>query len=317
MNKDKIYHIMNKYYGISAQKIEIINRLFLRQSFIISDGTGRIVFKKYPSNFSEDLLKNIWMFITKLNQGGIRTMELLEMKNGSFIYPDSGSCYVAYKYIDGSKMGVEDSFEAGKLLKKFHDVSKKISYEKFGDFDRKICGEEIIEDIQRYILYREKSDVAKRICENIDVFVQCIESYELSDNIIIHGDFTLNNVLNCGDEKGIIDLDSVRWGNKIEDMACFALSLLYSDSIDLKLLPRYKEIVDFIMGYYQNNNVSKYIINDLCENIKTHCIIELAGQAKNFLIARRYLGNEAYIGMLADVVITEADNLKEQLEKYF
>lgn len=318
MNKDKIYQILDEYYGISIQKIETINRLFFRKSYLIFDGADRIVLKKYPPDFSEDLLKNIWMFTSNLNQCGIRTMELLEMKDGSFIYQEAGSCYVAYKYIDGYRMEPGDSFEIGKALKKFHDISKKIACEKFGNLDRQICIEQIIDDIRKFSLYREESDVARRIDDNIDTFLQCTKSYRLSDNILIHGDFTLNNILNCGEEKSIIDLDSVRWGNAIEDMSCFALSLLYFGSKELKLMPRYKEIADFITGYYQNNNtIPKYIINELVENIKVHCVIELAGQAHNFQISRRYPGNESYIDMLANVVITEADNLKEQLEKYF
>ena len=292
MNNEKLHQIMYECYGISAKKIEIINRFFLRQSYMIFDSTSWVVFKKYPPYFGEEHLKNIWMFTSALNQYGIRTMEVLEMKDGSFLYQDFGSYYVAYKYIEGNVMKPEDSFEVGKILKKFHNVSKKISYKRYETFEKQICVEQIIDDIQKFGQYRKKSAVAKKIYNNIELFLRCIKEYRMLDNIIIHGDFTLNNILYCGDEKRIIDLDSARYGNIIEDLACFTLSLLYTDGENFELLPRYKEINDFIMGYYLDSDIPKNIVNELCKNLKAHCTIELARQAKHFLIARRYPGNE-------------------------
>lgn len=317
MGKNNIYKVINEYYGIRAQKIEVINRLFLRQSYMIFDGEGWIVLKKYPPYFDENLLENIWMFASSLNQEGITTVEAIKMKNNSFICRDEAACYVAYKYIDGCRMGVNDSFDIGRMLKKFHDASRRITCEKFKNFHRMIHIEKVMEDIQKFSLYQEKAEVAKYIHDNIHVIMQCINSYELRDKIIIHGDFTLNNVLNCEKEIGIIDLDSIRVGNAIEDIACFSLSLLYTEGMNLKLSPRYKEIANFIWGYYQNSSIPENIVDELCENLKMHCIIELAEQAQNFLIARRYPGNEEYIGMLADVAISQADKLKLYLKKYF
>jgi Ser/Thr protein kinase RdoA (MazF antagonist) len=316
MKKDKVCRIMHECYGINTESIEIINRLFFRQSYLIDDGNKRFVFKKYPRNYEETQLNYIWDIALYLSTYGMDTMELVYKKDGSRFYRDSDDYYVVYKYISGAKAKKEESYEIGRLLKEFHIKCEKIKCEKMQEFTRRLDIVQAGKEIQKFAFYSTETSLGKKIQENIEIFLNCIQSYSIQDNLIIHGDFTLNNVLRRNYDYCIIDFDTIRLGNAIEDMACFVLSLCYTDSQDLKLYHNYKEVAYFLKGYYKDKKMPENIIEKLVKSLKVHCTVELAGHASNYMITKRYTGTDAYLNMLADAVITDGFGLKIGLQRY-
>lgn len=316
MGVDKVFSIMYEHYGINASKVEIINRLFLRQSFLVYNQEEKFVFKKYPRTYEEIQLNCIWDFAKYLNDYGMVTMELINKNDGERFYKNVNEYFVLYKYICGSKAMISNSYEIGKLLKEFHILSKKIKLKVMREFKLKRDATEACANMQKYLLYDSNTSLSKKIADNIDVLLRAIEQYVIKDNIIVHGDFTLNNVINRGTSFCIIDMDTIRLGNAVEDMACFVLSLCYTNERDLKLIPKYKEIFAFLKGYYGDKKISDSIIDEIVDNIKIHCAYELAGQASNYMIAKRYTGTEAYLNMLADAVISDGFGLKIGLKNF-
>ena len=315
MTKDKVWKVMERFYDIEVKSIAVIHRLLLRQSFLVDTSLGKIVFKKYSSNYSEDHLKNIWNFTEYLDDCGMKTLEIVCMKDGQRFYVDNNEYYVAYKYLEGEKSGIEDSYAIGKMLRKFHNKSKEITEYKMPDFYTRHNTKTACNEMKGYELYRN-SILGKKITSNMDLFLSILNEYRISDRTIIHGDFTLNNVITENREYYLIDLDTIRIGNYMEDLACFSLSLCYTGNEKLQIVPRYKEIEQFLEGYFQNAEISSAIIDDLIDNIKFHCTYELAGHAKNYLISKRYTGTEEYLNMLADVVITNGFGLNTLLKDY-
>lgn len=315
MTKDRIWKVMGEFYGLKVNSLDIIQRLLLRQSYLLDTSLGKIVLKKYSPNYNKYHLGNIWDFIEYLNDSGMKSLEIVYMKNGQRFYADNNEYYVAYKYLEGNKSEIEDSYAIGKMLREFHDNSRRITKNKMPGFNIRQDIKKACNEIKKYKSYKDCL-LAHKITSNMKIFLDILHQYYISDDIIIHGDFTLNNVIKQNNNYYLIDLDTIRVGNFMEDLACFSLSLCYNGNSKLQIKPRYVEILQFLQGYFQNMETSDFIIDGLINNMRFHCAYELAGFAKNYMITKRYKGTEEYLNMLVDTVITNGFGLGTLLKDY-
>lgn len=304
---------MKQFYGIHIDEIRIINRLFLRQSFLIYSGEEKIIFKKYPAIYDETQLNNIWNFSSYLGKYGMTSMKLIPQLDGSRFYKEVNNYYVAYEFIAGEKAEKEASYQIGELLRKFHVLSKQITYRKMKQFEKMRICEKAYLNLQLFENFFIDDPLIFKIVSNMDELLTAVSQYTIRDQMIIHGDFTLNNIICKNKEHCIIDFDTIRLGNALEDMVCFILSLCYSTQ--KSSTPDFERIANFIKGYYKNGRVPKTIVSDLVSTIKVHCAFELSEYAANYLIVKRYPGTDEYLNMLIDAIISDGYGIKK-LEEY-
>jgi len=173
-------------------------------------------------------------------------------------------------------------------------------------------GCDIVSNIETELMkYQNYDDVfSKKVYRYIDSWKYYIEKYQYG-NIIVHGDFTLNNIVKYSCNYYIIDLDTVKIGNIYDDVSSFCLSILYNKVPIITTSKKYDLIGQFLNEYFVR--LDENTINLVLLYLKYHCIKEISVHAKNYTFLKRCPGMLEYLNFLLNVI--EDDYLEEELCK--
>ncbi|TKC19107.1 aminoglycoside phosphotransferase family protein [Robertmurraya kyonggiensis] len=318
MDINTIQSLISENYRIEIKDITVINRLLFRQSFLLNTSNGQYVLKYYPRNFSIDQIKLINEFSKCLIKRGMNTLSIISLNNGNLHISIPNGVYVLYDYLPGVKSDISDISDISVILRGFHDISSLIKEEEINATKETLKIDWAISELDKYLKYTEDDDFITKISNYKYEIINSLNSYKLIDNIIVHGDFTLNNVIKEDKIFKIIDLDTIRLGNRLDDLACLSLSLCYSGNNKIKFNRNYGQIAYLLQSYFGDQLINQELVNDIVEAMKLHCSYELIKHAENFHVLKRYTGMLNYLNMLLDVITEnemEENIWKQLLEK--
>lgn len=319
MREDLICKIMLEKYHIHIEKINVINRLLFRRSYHISGPDGSFVIKYYPKNYSIECLRNIKIFTDQLINIGMDTLQIIQQIDGEIYFECPNGIYVVFSYLSGVRTSFDDVTSVALLLKDYHKLSTEIKENKMKEFNDSLNIDNALLDFKRFYSCPQEDELISKIIKNEKSFIELIEKYKLVDKVIVHGDFTLNNVIKNNGVCYIIDYDTIRLGNYMEDVSVFSLSLCYTGELKPRFNKNYVLIIDFLIKYFGKENINEETIKNLVYNMKFRCAYELTRHALNYKVLKRYTGMLDYLNMLVEIVTeNEMEEIlwKELLKRY-
>jgi thiamine kinase-like enzyme len=300
ITQNQLAECLDKYYGLKIVSIKVINRLMFRQSFLIyaSDGNQYVV-KDYADTFSLQELSRIWQYYWILRGFGIRVgCPVRNLDSGEFHISISNRHYVVFEYVKGASPEINQYNEIANCLRKYHNVATS---------DIFIClistGQKLNEVKDLFSHFNQGSySIKQEILSCKPNVHRIVDEYSSYSETLIHGDSILENMISNNEEVCLIDFDSMRRGDAIEDVANTVLSILYHGSKKFEIhSDRSIQIKGFINSYYLNMPPAD-IEEKLHYYMQVHCVIELIRHAENIRYLVRMPGMKEYLLLLVYVI---------------
>ena len=224
--------ILNQYLNCNIENVDLIETGHINRTFLVNAG-GRYILqclnKSLYSGNIETLqgnyliYKNACAFSFKsksLCLAEWNCPEWIISKDGKYIYVDEiGNIYRMYRYLEGNTLSgdVVNSYYAGKGLGMVHRILRKCEGIKSVHPD--------LYNIKKY--YENYLNISEYIYPSINEIEEIIKRdivrfLDLSDSEkhFIHGDAKISNMIWNGDEViGFIDLDTLMYGSRLDDIA--------------------------------------------------------------------------------------------------
>lgn len=298
--QEQLIEILNKNYGLNVVGIKVIDRLMFRQSFwvCVADGNQYIV-KDYADTFSLRELSQIWQYYWMLRKFGITVGCPLRKLDSSEFHTYLGNrYYVVFEYVKGEQPDINQYKEIASCLKKYHGVAKSDLLPSFVSTEQKLCDAK-----ERFSYFYQGSYLIKQeILSCKTSLYRIVDKYFSYNQTIIHGDSILENMILNHKGVCLIDFDSMRRGDAIEDVANTILSFMYYGSKNFKIHPeRLTPIKAFINSYYDNISPTD-IEEQLHYYMQVHCVIELIRHAENIRFLIRMPSMKDYLLLLVRVI---------------
>lgn len=303
ITQQQLLESLDKHYEIKVVSVKVINRLMFRQSFLICTADGnQYVVKDYADVFSLQELSQIWKYYWRLREFGITVgCPLRNLDSGEFHINLKNRHYVVFEYLQGDCPLINDYKEIADCLKRYHQVSTSDLIPCLGSTQQKLNEAKYLFSYFNQDAYSIKQQILS--CKTS--LHKIVDEYSSCSQTIIHGDSILENMISTGREVSLIDFDSVRRGDAIEDVANTVLSFLYYGSKTFAIHPeRAKQIKAFIDSYYGNIPTTD-IKEELHYYMKVHCVIDLIRHAENIRYLLRMPGMKHYLLLLIHVICSK------------
>jgi thiamine kinase-like enzyme len=309
--KQQLVENLNKYYGIEAVSVKTIDRLMFRQSFLVYASNGnQYVVKDYADNFSLKEIYQIWNYYWLLRDLAITVGCPVRKLNSDELHIClENRYYVVYEYVKGDRATINEYRNIAKCLKKYHKVATSDLLPNL------ISTEEKLSEAKKLFSYFNQGpySIQQEILSCKTNLYRIVDKYTNSSQTIIHGDSILENMISNNGEVCMIDFDSIRRGDAMEDVANTILSFMYYGSKKYKIHPeRLTEIESLIDSYY-GNSVLTNIKEKLHYYMQVHCVIELIRHAENIRFLVRMPGMKDYLLLLVNVI--RSKNFKELIKE--
>ena len=311
VSQQQLIDNLKKYYGLNVISVKAINRLMFRQSFLVNtEDDNRYVVKDYSDSYSLEELSTIWQYYWILHDNGMNVgRPLRRLDSATFHICLNNRYYVVFEYVAGERPNIENIRKIADCLREYHDIASKLNIDGLESTEKRL---EPVKELFSYFhfgSYPLKEEII--LCEpNVTRITQI---YENNENTIIHGDTILENMVMNDDGICLIDYDTIRIGDRMEDVANTVLSILYNGSSNYAIHPeRAMQVYSFIDNYYREKR-SYQIENRIHYYIQVHCVIELVRFAENIRFLVRMPGMKDYILMLLKVLRSNSlvDLMKE------
>ncbi|MDR0404887.1 MAG: phosphotransferase [Oscillospiraceae bacterium] len=294
---------LNKYYGLKIIDVKIIDRLMFRQSFLVNtfDGNQYIV-KDYAETFSLKELFQMWGYYWKLRELGISIgCPLRRLDSDEFHISLENRYCVVFEYIKGNRPSINQYKEIANCLKKYHGVATSKLLPDLISTEEKLNSAKDL-----FLNFNNGSySIKQEILSCKENLYNIIDNYSNSNQTVIHGDTILENMILNDEEVCLIDFDTIRYGDSIEDVANTVLSFMYSGSKKFEVHPgRLQQIKAFINSYYENTSPTD-IEKKIHYYMQVHCVIDLIRHAENIRFLIRMPSMKEYLLMLVRVICSK------------
>ena len=304
ITKQQIIENLKRDYGLEIVKIEMIERLMFRQSFMLSDiDKNRYILKDYSDKFNLQELNRIWQYYWTLRKMNLKVGCPLGKKfSDEFHMHLNHRYYVVFEYVFGEHPSVEQYEEIAKCLKKYHEVANPNLLTSCSS-----TGTMLREAKQQFkFFFNGDYSIKQEILSCRDQYMKIIDNYTESIDTIIHGDSILENIVSNDGKSYLIDFDNLRFGNAMEDVANTVLSLIYYGTDRYNINPqRIKQVRLFLHSYYCDKlpiEVERIIFYYM----QVHCVIELSKHAENIRLLVRMPGMKEYLILLIKVICSSS-----------
>jgi Ser/Thr protein kinase RdoA (MazF antagonist) len=313
ITQEQLVDILNKNYGLNVISVKAINRLMFRKSFLVcvADGSHYIV-KDYSDAFSLQELSQIWQYYLMLRGFGITVgCPLRKLDSSEFHTYIGNRYYVVFEYIKGVHPNINQYKEIAACLKKYHGVATSDLLPHF------VSTEQKLRDAKDCFSYFNQGSysIKQEILSCKENLYRIVDEYFSNSQTIIHGDSILENMISNHEGVCLIDFDSIRRGDAIEDVANTVLSFMYYGSKKFEIHPgRFKNIKAFINSYYDDSSPID-IEEKLHYYMQVHCVIELIRHAENIRFLIRMPSMKDYLLLLVHVI--NSKNLRALMREDF
>ena len=294
---------LDKHYGLKVVSVKVIDRLMFRQSFLVyaSDGNQYVV-KDYADTFSIQEMSQIWQYYWILRGFGITVgCPLRNLDSGEFHICLRNRYYVVFEYVTGDHPVIDQYKEIAGYLRKYHKVATSDLFPCLISTGHKLSD---AKDLFSHF-HQGSYSIKQEILSCKTNLYRIIDEYSNCSQTIIHGDSILENMISNNGEVCLIDFDSMRRGDAIEDVANTVLSFMYNGSKKFEIHPeRSKQIKAFIDSYYGNMPPTD-IEEKLHYYMQVHCVIELIRHAENIRFLVRMPGMKEYLLLLVHVICSK------------
>lgn len=307
ITQQQLVESLDKHYGLKAVSINVINRLMFRQSFLICAADGnRYIVKDYADTFSLQELSPIWKYYWKVREFGITVgCPLRNLDSGKFHICLKNRYYVVFEYVEGNRPLINHYKKIADCLRKYHQVASSDLIPGLVS-----TGQKLSEAKDLFSYFNQGSYCIKQEILSCKTSLhKIVDEYSNSSQTIIHGDSILENMILTDREVCLIDFDSIRRGDAIEDVANTVLSFLYYGSKKFKIHPeRIEKVKGFIDSYYWN--IPPIDIREkLHYYMQVHCVIDLIRHAENIRYLIRMPGMKDYLLLLTHVICSKNLNV--------
>ena len=266
--------IFSDVYGITLSVCNELSGKVLIQYHVLIDNQGKKYFlKKYPQKIKQEVelkdVNNILYVNDILIEQGIKTPKMIRTLdgNGGFIY--HGNIYSLFEFMDlTNRCEKINMYEAGAFLAKLHHILNNIQLKDYDTWSPTVFDYQL--NMNTYAkcnkyLFTKSSLLAEEkkyldIREDIDEYLVKYSSYldKVKKKQLIHGDLYSGNVIKVNNEIGIIDLDTVHYGNCIIDYTVMSMiSFVNAECNTDIMIQQYKSFKD---GYASNENWSSDLL---------------------------------------------------------
>jgi Ser/Thr protein kinase RdoA (MazF antagonist) len=309
--QQQLVESLDKHYGVKAVSAKVINRLMFRQSFLVyaSDGNQYVV-KDYADTFSLQEMSQIWQYYWILRRFGITLgCPLRKLDSDEFHICLRNRYYVVFEYVKGDHPVINQYKEIASCLRKYHKVATSNLFPCLISTGQKLSDAKDLFSHFNQGSYSIKQEILS--CKTN--LYRIVDEYSNCSQTIIHGDSILENMISNNGEVCLIDFDSMRRGDTIEDVANTVLSFMYHGSKEFEIHPeRSKQIKAFIDSYYGNMPPTD-IEEKLHYYMQVHCVIELIRHAENIRFLVRMPRMKEYLLLLLYVICSR--NLNALMQK--
>jgi tRNA A-37 threonylcarbamoyl transferase component Bud32 len=299
---DKIIDVLKTKYGIISTKCEVIERLLFRKSFIVNDVSGnKYIVKAYSTKLNLEKLKCIWNCYKILEDYQVVTNSIIEPTNGNedLFFTIDGNNYVVFSYIEGKVPSLYDVEEIAIALREYHKVSNQLLQFKMISSTKKDL-EESRNELKKFDY--NGNELGAKIILLRERIINLIDCFKVNNNVLIHGDVIIENTIKTLNGVRLIDFDSIRYGDPIEDVANLVFSILYFGTNPYKILTDREEYIKKFLNTYFQSSIQDYEIIKIEYFMKVHCIVELARHLENFRFLIRAPGMPPYIELLLEII---------------
>lgn len=229
--------VAKEFFIEDIRQIELMQGGIINQTYYVCTVNEDYILQKIAPIVTKGVIQNCHVVTTYLNNVcGWRVPDLINSRNGSFIYTDScgdrwrAMLYIPHDTVAVSGMSTYEITSAAALLGKFHAAVATISYipkdaiKNFHDIDH------IMNQLQ--LCVGSLNITCREIAADLQMaFERDCQYYPSDERQIIHGDPQLSNILFSNSTAvSIIDFDTVMQGSKWIDIGDFIRSVLLQES---------------------------------------------------------------------------------------
>ncbi len=255
--KDYIQNNITKQYPINSKKIQTLDKGYACNKWIIDD---RYVLKELEFTDPQRLKLFLDKSIDLINDG--LTPKLLKTKDGKYFIENNGRYYVIF-----DKINIVDKNESieeyARFLYEVHKSLNKNESEHISKFEvskpNTVLIKELLKNKKLPILFRK---VLILKLKNLKKYILDLKKLQKS---YIHGDYYIDNILNDGKKKIMIDLDEISYFYSFYDVVRGAMKFGFNQS------NRLDNIGDFITEYMIESGSN----DDYIEGIKLYIYMQL------------------------------------------
>ena len=281
--------VLAAVYGIQVCLYKTIKGKVINKYEVYTDTSGKKFFlKKYPQMIKSKVkLENINYILAvnnELIESGIITPKMIRTKDGSggFIY--NGNIYSLFEYIDiDSNCNEIDMHDAGLFLSKLHKVFLNIQMKGYDTWSPTVFDEQYNKNafgqFNEYLFKRDSFLLAEKqymeMKEEIDSYLINYHLYlnKVKKIQLIHGDLYPGNIIKVNGTMGIIDLDTMHYGNCIIDYAVMSTRYFVDTERNEEILiNQYKKFKESYGSHWSASLVYESIIYELLSQIASMVI---------------------------------------------
>lgn len=266
---------LKKNYSIDSKNMSSLTGGWLNEKFVITSTTEKkyvlkeLSMKKFPANYIKILINTI-KIQNELSNQNILVPKLIINNSKKLVstFSDKRLFYLQ-EFVNGetkasTNITNEEVYSIGKNLALLHLSLKKMNIKPFNSNFLKFKS---IIDLNNVLIHKkENSDSSssqlyiKQLnnCEKIIDDLKKTNFLEQQELQLIHGDFTLDNIILFNNEvKAIIDFELVRINSKLQDIGRCILSCSF-DNGNFDIL----KFKNFLLGYSSVEGLTKSQIID-------------------------------------------------------
>ena len=261
---------LKKNYSIDSKNMSSLTGGWLNEKFVITSTTEKkyvlkeLSMKKFPANYIKILINTI-KIQNELSNQNILVSKLIINNSKKLVstFSDNRLFYLQ-EFVNGetkasTNITNEEVYSIGKNLALLHLSLKKMNIKPFNSNFLKFKS---IIDLNNVLIHKkENSDSSssqlyiKQLnnCEKIIDDLKKTNFLEQQELQLIHGDFTLDNIILFNNEvKAIIDFELVRINSKLQDIGRCILSCSF-DNGNFDIL----KFKNFLLGYSSVEGLTK------------------------------------------------------------
>ena len=305
MKIDRIVQCIENNYGIKVDDYKVVPRLMFRESLRIKSNERQYVVKKYPLATDSACLADMVELYAELERCGVTTNKVLRSEAGAPVFELPDGKYVIFTFVPGVTVNAGMVNELlFQTISEIHGRTKNILWK-----ETKLPDDSTESSFVPSYAWDEIDNLTERVNGSVQLLQKIDQEYDRAfrnrEQIIIHGDCTLNNIVVSNGSFYLIDFDNYRLGFPEEDFANLLNSILYSTA-DSEVK---SEAMQSARSYFHGieNSVEFVYKVKLC--MQKNASRELYKHKENYRYLRRTPGTVQYLHGLLDIIyrVEESD----------
>jgi thiamine kinase-like enzyme len=298
MLSDIVLKTLADEYDIQPTRCQETHGIMIKSNYVVTDDKGDIWFVKYyPLAFGESDLARLGQIYCLLEQYSVPTCKVREnIKTRKLYMRACSGFYLVYNFINADVADSRSVIKITDTLRKLHGISDASFKMILGSTHNRI---QFARSVYSKLPYPQYQLFKTYLGDKVEEIGRLLNMPVWPCNAVIHGDLNLRNILVKGDEIYFIDLDEIRLGDPIEDLASLIYSLLYRNGVlDFQSSHDIRSLMShFFYGMLTPENIDK------TEHVlKVNCIVYLMQRADDYVYLIRHKSTRKFMDSLLAIL---------------